>query len=245
MLAADQSLRQLANLQTVFSEGLAAARRLFAALDVEPEIRDAPDRAADPPTARDGAVRGRRLRLWRRRAGLDRRCRWRPGAARPSPWSAPPAAARARMLNLIPRFYDVTGGRVTIDGHDIREVTLASLRDQIALVTQEPFLFDDTIRANIAYAKPGATEAEIEAAARAGRRPRLHRRPAQGLRHPGRRGRRAAFRRPAPAHRHRPRLPEGRADPAARRGDQRARHRERGPGAGGAGAADGRPHHHR
>ena len=70
------------------------------------------------------------------------------------------------MLNLIPRFYDVTGGKVTIDGHDVRDVTLASLRHQIALVTQEPFLFDDTIRANIAYAKDDATQAEIEAAAR-------------------------------------------------------------------------------
>jgi subfamily B ATP-binding cassette protein MsbA len=56
---------------------------------------------------------------------------------------------------------------VLIDGHDVREVTLASLREQIALVTQEPFLFDDTIRANIAYARPGATAAEIELAARA------------------------------------------------------------------------------
>jgi subfamily B ATP-binding cassette protein MsbA len=56
---------------------------------------------------------------------------------------------------------------VTVDGHDVRDVTLASLRDQIALVTQEPFLFDDTIGANIAYARPDAPAAEIEAAARA------------------------------------------------------------------------------
>ena len=70
------------------------------------------------------------------------------------------------MLNLIPRFYDVSAGRVTVSGCDVREVTLASLRHQIALVTQEPFLFDDTIRANIAYAKDGASDAEVEAAAR-------------------------------------------------------------------------------
>ena len=74
---------------------------------------------------------------------------------------------KSTILNLIPRFYDVTGGQVTVDGQDIRDVKLASLRDQIALVTQEPFLFDDTIRANIAYARPGAGTAEIEAAARA------------------------------------------------------------------------------
>jgi subfamily B ATP-binding cassette protein MsbA len=78
----------------------------------------------------------------------------------------PSGGGKSSILNLIPRFYDVTGGAVTIDGHDVRSVTLASLRDRIALVTQEPFLFDDTIRANIAYARPGAAEDEIEAAAR-------------------------------------------------------------------------------
>ena len=69
----------------------------------------------------------------------------------------PSGGGKTTMLNLIPRFYDVTGGKVTIDGHDVRDVTLASLRRQIALVTQEPFLFDDTIRANIAYAKADAS----------------------------------------------------------------------------------------
>jgi subfamily B ATP-binding cassette protein MsbA len=79
----------------------------------------------------------------------------------------PSGGGKTTILNLIPRFYDPTAGRVLIDGHDVREVTLASLREQIALVTQEPFLFDDTIRANIAYARPEATEAEIEQAAKA------------------------------------------------------------------------------
>ena len=79
----------------------------------------------------------------------------------------PSGAGKTTVLNLIPRFYDVTGGRLTIDGRDVRDVSLASLRGQIALVTQEPFLFDDTIAANIAYAKAGAGAREIEAAARA------------------------------------------------------------------------------
>ncbi len=78
----------------------------------------------------------------------------------------PSGGGKTTVLNLIPRFYDVTAGKVTIDDFDVRDVTLASLRRQIALVTQEPFLFDDTIRANIAYAKDDATDAEIEAAAR-------------------------------------------------------------------------------
>jgi subfamily B ATP-binding cassette protein MsbA len=79
----------------------------------------------------------------------------------------PSGGGKSTLLNLIPRFYDVTKGRVTIDGRDVRDMTLASLRRQIALVTQEPFLFDDTVRANIAYARPDASPVEIEAAASA------------------------------------------------------------------------------
>jgi subfamily B ATP-binding cassette protein MsbA len=78
----------------------------------------------------------------------------------------PSGAGKSTVLNLIPRFYDVSAGRVLIDDFDVRQVGLASLRSRIALVTQEPFLFDDTIRVNIAYAKDGATQGEIEAAAR-------------------------------------------------------------------------------
>ncbi len=76
-------------------------------------------------------------------------------------------AGKTTLVNLIPRFYDVTGGAITIDGHDIRGVTLASLRGQSAIVTQETVLFDDSIRVNIAYGRPGASRVEVEAAARA------------------------------------------------------------------------------
>jgi len=69
-------------------------------------------------------------------------------------------------VNLLPRFYDVTGGAILLDGVDIRDVTLASLRAQIGIVTQETVLFDDTIGANIAFGRPAATRADIEAAAR-------------------------------------------------------------------------------
>ena len=70
-------------------------------------------------------------------------------------------------MNLLPRFYDVTGGAILIDGVDIRNVTLASLRESISIVTQDTVLFDDTIAHNIAYASPGADRATVEAAARA------------------------------------------------------------------------------
>ncbi|RAK60010.1 ABC transporter ATP-binding protein [Phenylobacterium hankyongense] len=164
---ASQSLRQLANLQTVFAEGMSAARRLFAALDVEPEVRERPGAAPlpvgqttirfedvgftygaeGPPTLSDVAFevrRGETVAL-----------------------VGPSGGGKTTILNLIPRFYDPSCGRVLIDGHDLRDVTLPSLRRQIALVTQEPFLFDDTIRANIAYARPDASLAEVEQAARA------------------------------------------------------------------------------
>jgi subfamily B ATP-binding cassette protein MsbA len=78
----------------------------------------------------------------------------------------PSGGGKSTVLNLLLRFYDVTGGGIEIDGQDIRGVTVASLRDSVALVTQEPFLFDESISDNIACGKPGATREEIEAAAR-------------------------------------------------------------------------------
>jgi ATP-binding cassette subfamily B protein len=75
-------------------------------------------------------------------------------------------AGKSSIINLIPRFYDVTGGRVLIDGRDVRDVTIESLRAQIGIVLQETTLFTGTIRENIAYGRPGASEVEIEAAAR-------------------------------------------------------------------------------
>jgi len=74
---------------------------------------------------------------------------------------------KTSLVNLIPRFYDVTQGRVLIDGHDIRDVTLKSLRGQIAIVTQQTILFNDTVRNNIAYGDIERTEEDITNAARA------------------------------------------------------------------------------
>ena len=76
-------------------------------------------------------------------------------------------AGKTTLVNLIPRFYDVTGGAILVDGVDIRDVTIASLRAQIGMVTQDTVLFDDTVAANIAYGSPGASKERIEAAARA------------------------------------------------------------------------------
>jgi subfamily B ATP-binding cassette protein MsbA len=76
-------------------------------------------------------------------------------------------AGKSSLANLIPRLYDVTRGTVRVDGHDVRDLTLSSLRDSIGIVPQETILFSGTVRDNIAYGRPDATDAEIEAAARA------------------------------------------------------------------------------
>jgi ATP-binding cassette subfamily B protein len=79
----------------------------------------------------------------------------------------PSGAGKTTLSYLIPRLYDPTHGRVLLDGHDLRDVTLTSLMAQIGMVTQETYLFHDTIRANLLYARTDATEAEMVAAARA------------------------------------------------------------------------------
>jgi ATP-binding cassette, subfamily B, bacterial len=79
----------------------------------------------------------------------------------------PTGAGKSTLVSLVPRFFDPWEGRVTVGGQDVRDLKLASLRSQVSLVLQEPFLLPLTIRENIAYGRPGASKAEVEAAARA------------------------------------------------------------------------------
>jgi ATP-binding cassette, subfamily B, bacterial MsbA len=163
---ASQAMRQLAGLQNTLAEGMAAARRLFAAMDVKQEIRDSESaRALDhaPSTVRVEDVHFEYAPDAPALAGISLEVR----SGETVALVGPSGGGKSTILNLIPRFYDVTAGRITLDGIDVREISLASLRGQIGLVTQEPFLFDDSIRANIAYAREGATEEEIVAAAKA------------------------------------------------------------------------------
>jgi len=166
LMMAGQSLRQLANLRTIFTEGATAARRLFAAMDVEPEVVE----PSDPrPMPADTAGHIRLEDVAFTYAGGSAALDGVTLEARRGEMVAlvgPSGGGKSTVLSLIPRFYDVTAGAVTIDGMNVRDVAIADLRERIALVTQEPFLFDDTIRANIAYARPDATDAEIEEAAR-------------------------------------------------------------------------------
>lgn len=166
LLMAYQPMKSLASLNQALQEGLAAAQRLFAVLDVEPTVVDRPD--ATPLAVEKGGIRFENVSF---AYGDD------VPAVRDIDIAVPPGAVvalvgasgagKSTLLNLIPRFHDVSAGRLSIDGQDVREVTLASLRAALALVSQETVLFDDSVRANIAYGRPDADEAAIEAAARA------------------------------------------------------------------------------
>jgi subfamily B ATP-binding cassette protein MsbA len=165
LLLAYEPMKRLANLNTSVQEGLAAADRLFNLLDQEPRI-------VEKPGARDLAVGGGNIVLDDVRFSYIKGQPTLEGVTISVPAGktvalvGPSGAGKSTILNLIPRFYDVDSGSVFIDGTDVREVTFASLHANIALVSQEIMLFDDTVRANIAYGRAAAGDAEIEEAAR-------------------------------------------------------------------------------
>jgi subfamily B ATP-binding cassette protein MsbA len=165
LLLAYEPMKRLVGLNANLQEGLAAAQRVFAVLDTAPAIVDRPD--AEPLRVTAGAIRFQGVRFAYGMdepalAGIDLEV----PAGRTVALVGPSGAGKSTIMNLIPRFYDVQAGAVTIDGTDVRTVTLASLRAHIGLVSQEVGLFDDTVRANIAYGRPGASDDEIVAAAR-------------------------------------------------------------------------------
>ncbi len=160
---ASQALRQLAGLQGTFSQGLTAARRLFAALDVRPEIVDSADAVA---LSRDfQAISFDQARFAYGDAPVLNGVSFTARAGESIALVGPSGSGKSTLLNLIPRFYDLTGGDIRFDAVSHRHIALKSLRSRIALVTQDPFLFDDTIRANIAYGNGEVSDADIERAA--------------------------------------------------------------------------------
>ena len=166
MLLAYRPLKALANLNATLQEGLAASQRVFDILDTAPRIVEAPD--ARPLRVEGGAVSLDGVCFsYRRGAPALRDVTIEIPAGKTVALVGPSGAGKSTVLNLIPRFFDVDRGAVAIDGTDVRAATLESVRDAVALVSQETVLFDDTIRANIAYGRIGASDAEIAGAARA------------------------------------------------------------------------------
>ena len=145
----------------------------------------------------------------------------------------PTGAGKTTLVNLIMRFYELDGGRITLDGRDIATIPRAELRSHIGMVLQDTWLFGGTIRDNIAYGNPDATEETILEAARATYVDRFVHSPARRLRHADQRRGRQHQRRPEAAAHDRPRLPRRPLDPHPRRGHQLGRHPHRGAGAGG------------
>ncbi|MGI8571200.1 MAG: ABC transporter ATP-binding protein [Solirubrobacteraceae bacterium] len=161
-------IQQLSQLYTTYQSGMAALDKIFQLLDEQPELTDSPDAIALPPVR--GELRFDHVSF--RYGGEDGE--W---AVSEIDLTIPPGqtvalvgatgAGKSTLAKLVARFYDPTEGRILVDGHDLRDVTALSLRSQMGIVPQEGFLFSGTIRENIAFGQPDASDAEIAAGARA------------------------------------------------------------------------------
>jgi len=155
-------VRWLGPVVNIFTRALASGERIFQVLDARSPVQERPGAVELPPMRE--SVRLERVTFGYhtghpvlRDVTLEARSGQVIGIVGPT------GAGKSTLINLIPRFYDVSDGRITVDGRDIRDATLSSLRRQIGIVLQESFLFSATIRENIAYGRPGATQAEVEA----------------------------------------------------------------------------------
>jgi subfamily B ATP-binding cassette protein MsbA len=158
----------MASLFGNFQEAIGAAQRVFELLDTPPTVAE-PARAARIATPVRGAVA---LEAVSFRYGPELPDVLHEVSLRAAPGEVVAlvgrsGAGKTTIASLLPRFWDVTGGRVTLDGHDVRDLAFADLRGAIGIVPQEPALFSGSVRDNIAYARPDATDAEVEAAGRA------------------------------------------------------------------------------
>jgi subfamily B ATP-binding cassette protein MsbA len=158
-------LERFAQLSVVVSAGLAAIERIFGFLDLTPEIGDHP--LSRPFAVRRGTVQFDDVSFGYASLGRESRCNVLheinlhvPGGARVA-LVGRSGAGKSTLANLIPRFYDVNGGRILIDGHDVRHFTLKSLRDNVSLVMQDALLFCASARDNLLYARPDASEAML------------------------------------------------------------------------------------
>jgi len=159
--------KKLSRVNANVQQAIAAAERIFEMLDTRSEVVERPDAPALAPFEDRIEFRDVSFKYDDSSVRILKNVTLTVHAGQMIAIVGRSGAGKTTLVNLLPRFYDVTGGAMTIDGVDIRDVTLRSLRRQIGIVTQDTVLFDDTVANNIAYGTPGAKPAEIEAAARA------------------------------------------------------------------------------
>jgi ATP-binding cassette, subfamily B, bacterial MsbA len=166
LLMAYPAMKSLANLNANLQEGLAAAQRIFTLIDAAPSIQDKPDAKRLETIRGDVKFENVQFGYEKDRTALSAINMDIPAGSTVA-LVGPSGAGKSTILNLIPRFYDSDDGQILVDGENLRDVTVSSLRANIALVSQDITLFDDTVRSNIAYGKLDASDDEIIAAATA------------------------------------------------------------------------------
>ena len=160
-------IKRLSQVNATLQGALAGATRIFDVLDTHQEVLEAPDALTLPRMSRDVEYRDVGFRYADSGGAVLRRISFSAKAGEIVAIVGTSGSGKTTLVNLLPRFYDVTDGAIRIDGADVRQATLTSLREQIGLVTQETILFNDTVRANIAYGLKDVDEARLESAARA------------------------------------------------------------------------------
>jgi subfamily B ATP-binding cassette protein MsbA len=165
MLMLYEPIKRLTNINNTINQGIAGADRIFSIIDRAPDIEDRPGVAILPPISRGIDIEN--VTFCYETTPVLKNINLSIKAGEVIAFVGMSGGGKTSLVNLIPRFYDVTAGRVLIDGYDIRDVSLQSLRSQIAIVTQQTILFNDTVRNNIAYGDIRKTDEDIYQAARA------------------------------------------------------------------------------
>jgi len=165
MLMLYEPIKRLTNVNNTINQGIAGADRIFSIIDRTPDIEDRPGAVTLPPVSRGIDIEN--VTFCYETTPVLKNINLSIKAGEVIAFVGMSGGGKTSLVNLIPRFYDVSAGRILIDGHDIRDVTLQSLRGQIAIVTQQTILFNDSVKNNIAYGDIQRTEEDIYNAARA------------------------------------------------------------------------------
>jgi subfamily B ATP-binding cassette protein MsbA len=158
-------IKKLSRVNATLQQAMAASERIFEILDTHSEVPERPDALPLPRLRQAIEFRNVSFAYDGVSKTILKDVSFTVRAGQAAAIVGLSGAGKTTLVNLVPRFYDVSGGHILIDGTDVREVTLASLRSQISIVTQDTVLFDDTILGNITYGSPGSSREEVEAAA--------------------------------------------------------------------------------